>query len=73
MANASNIKKYRDYHEYLLKEGYTVVGNKYYKDGFFFEPRFYNNYSCLKVVGTTLQIGEEVEQMLYAMVEGGTF
>ena len=68
------ISKYRNYHDYLLRNGYTVVGNKYYKNGFFYTPHFYDDFSCLELVNPvdqTLTGYNYIEQMLYVALEGG--
>lgn len=68
-----NKSKYRNYHDYLLRNGYTVVGKKYYKNGFFYTPHFYDDFSCLEVdpVEQTPTGYNYIEQMLYVALEGG--
>ena len=61
----------RDYHNYLVSQGYTTCGSgKYYKDGNFFVPRFYSMYAALEQLGADT-LCKESEQMFYVALEGG--
>ncbi len=70
-----SVKEYRGYHDYLLRNGFTVVGSNYYKDGCFYTPHFYNDFCSIEEVRDGVPMGFESEQMLYGVLgmvmEGG--
>lgn len=61
----------RNYHDYLLSNGFTVCGDYYYKDGEFYVPHYYPTYCCLDLIYEGEPTGCEIEQMLYMALEGG--